>query len=237
MAELIVSLDVHSKEKARKLIEILGSSVEYYKIGPVPLFAYGTDIIEFLIEKGKKVFLDMKFFDIPNTVENAVYNSCKLRVSSISVHTMGGIKMLKSAISGRNKARAETKIIGVTILTSFTQEDLEIVGIKQDIDFHIEHLAKLAFETGLDGIVCSARELKFLRKKFPDGFLMFCPGIRPGGSTKDDQKRVADVSQAVRDGADYIIVGRPVIENDNPLTVVQQIKKEIMENEKSGKSS
>lgn len=236
MAELIVSLDTDIREKTEELIEILGSSIDYYKVGPVPLLAFGTQFIEFLSKKGKRIFLDLKFFDIPNTVEKAVYNACKLKPDLLTVHTLGGTEMLKAAISGRNKSGNNTKIIGVTILTSFSQEEIEGLGMKGSIDSHILRLAEMAFETGLDGIVCSARELDLLIKKFPHGFLKVCPGIRPGSSF-DDQKRIATVSQAVKDGADYLVVGRPIIESNNPLEVVNQIKKEILENEPERKST
>ncbi|MCX7704953.1 MAG: orotidine-5'-phosphate decarboxylase [bacterium] len=231
MAELIVSLDINNRKDIEKLIEMLGSSVEHYKIGPVPLLTFGTEIMEFLSNKKKKIFLDLKFFDIPNTVENAVYSACKLNPHLLTVHTLGGKNMLKAAISGRNRAGGDTKIIGVTLLTSFSQEDLENIGIKGNIDECILQLAEISFECGLDGIVCSARELEFLRKKFPSDFLMVCPGIRPGGNRFDDQKRSATVSQAVRNGADYLVIGRPIIESENPVAVVSQIKTEIKENE------
>ncbi|MCM8758986.1 MAG: orotidine-5'-phosphate decarboxylase [Candidatus Omnitrophica bacterium] len=236
MAELIVSLDTDDRKSAENLIEKLGTLVEYYKIGPIPLLAFGTQFIEYLSKTGKKVFLDLKFFDIPNTVEMAVYNSCKLNISMLTVHILGGKKMLKAAISGRNKSDSNTKIIGVTILTSFSQEEIEEAGMQGEIDSNILRLADIAFETGLDGIVCSAKELRLLRKKFPQSFLMVCPGIRPDGTSCDDQKRTSTVGQAIKDGADFLVVGRPIIESNNPGEVVRQIKKEIMENE-YGKST
>ncbi|MCM8822361.1 MAG: orotidine-5'-phosphate decarboxylase [Candidatus Omnitrophica bacterium] len=236
MTELIVSLDVDEKESAEKLVEMLGESVDYYKIGAVLLMASGMDIVKSLEKQGKKIFFDLKFFDIPNTVEHAVYHACRMRPFFLTVHVSGGPAMLKAAIAGRNKSGVQTRIIGVTILTSFNQQDIELLGFKRNIESYIERLATLAFESGIDGIVCSARDLEFLRKKFPENFLMVCPGIRPGISL-DDQKRVASVRQAARAGADYIVVGRPILESKNPLAIVQQIKEEIKENETQQKNS
>ncbi|MCM8764472.1 MAG: orotidine-5'-phosphate decarboxylase [Candidatus Omnitrophica bacterium] len=236
MAELIVSLDVDEKESAERLVEMLGESVDYYKIGAVPLMAFGMDIVKLLQKHGKKIFLDLKFFDIPNTVEHAVYHACRFRPFLLTVHVSGGPAMLKAAITGRNKSGSNNRIIGVTVLTSFNQQDIELLGFKGNIESYIEQLADMAFESGIDGIVCSARDLGFLKKKFPENFLMVCPGIRPGIS-QDDQKRVASVSQAVKSGADYIVVGRPILESENPLTIVQQIKEEIRKNETRRKNT
>jgi len=236
MAELVVSLDIDDRRTAERLIQLLGSSVSHYKIGSVPLMAFGVDIIETLQKEKKKVFFDLKFFDIPNTVEHAVYHVCRMQPELLTVHISGGINMLKAAISGRNRSGSKTKIIGVTVLTSFEQEDLESIGINENMETHITRLAGMAFESGIDGIVCSARDLEFLRKKFPRDFLMVCPGIRPG-TCSDDQKRVSTVCQAVRSGADYLVIGRPITESENPVEVVEQIKKEIAENEIQQKNS
>lgn len=232
MAELIVSLDIDKKEKAEKLVETLGSYVEHYKVGAVPFMAFGMDIVRYLEKHRKKLFFDLKFFDIPNTVEHAVYHVCCLmKPELLTVHISGSIEMLKAAISGRDKSGSKTKIIGVTVLTSLCQKDLELTGINSSVDSQVLRLAQMAYDTGIDGIVCSVRELEFLRRRFPENFLMVCPGIRLGNSD-DDQKRIATVAQAVKAGADYLVVGRPVIESKNPKEVVEIIKKQIKENEK-----
>lgn len=231
MSELIVSLDIDKREKAEKLVETLGSSVEIYKVGAIPIMAFGMDIVRYLEKQKKKIFLDLKFFDIPNTVEHAVYHACcMMKPLLLTVHISGSIEMLKAAISGRDRSSSKTKIIGVTVLTSLCQKDLELTGITSSIDSHVLRLAQIAYETKIDGIVCSVRELEFLRKRFPENFLMVCPGIRPSVS-QDDQKRVATVAQAVKAGADYLVVGRPVIESKNPKEVVEMMKKQIKENE------
>ncbi len=230
MAELIVSLDLTDRSEIKRIIEILGDSVSHYKVGAVPLIACGLDIVEYLKRLDKKVFFDLKFYDIPNTVEQAVYSVCKMDVDLLTVHSSGGKNMLRAAISGRNKSGSKTKIIGVTLLTSFSQEDLDEMCIKTDVETHVLKLAQISFESGLDGIVCSVKELSSIRSRFPVNFLTVCPGIRIEPSS-DDQKRVSGITQAIKSGADYIVVGRPVIMNKEPLSVVKMIRRLMEENE------
>ncbi|HOK79649.1 MAG TPA: orotidine-5'-phosphate decarboxylase [bacterium] len=232
MAELIVGLDVKEKSILERIVDNLGDSVIYYKIGAIPFTAFGPGVIGWLKHSGKKVFFDLKFFDIPNTVELAVECACGMGVDLLTVHILGGKNMLESAIKARNKVNLETKIVGVTVLTSFTETDLIAVGINETIEKQILHLAEIGYRCGLDGIVCSPQDLNLLRKKFPDSFLMVCPGIRPE-SSHDDQKRIATPSEAVKSGADYLVIGRPIIQSPNPVEVVKRIKKEIKENERS----
>ncbi len=230
MPELIVSLDISERKNAEAIIEKLSSSVIFYKIGAIPFTAFGPEIIRQLVFSGKKVFLDLKFFDIPNTIENTVQCACSMGVELLTVHILGGRNMLKAAVRARNRTNPGTRIIGVTILTSFSDDDIKEIGFSDDINKQVLNLAEIGYDCGIDGIVCSVQELGFLRKRFGPPFLMVCPGIRAKLSD-DDQKRTATVSQAVKAGADYIVVGRPVIESENPLLVVEQFKKEIIENE------
>ncbi|MGB9642507.1 MAG: orotidine-5'-phosphate decarboxylase [Candidatus Ratteibacteria bacterium] len=230
MAELIVGLDVKEKSILERIVNDLGDSVIYYKIGPIPFTSFGPDVVHWLKRLEKKVFFDLKFFDIPNTVELAVECACDIGIDLLTVHILGGENMLESAIRARNKINPETKIVGVTVLTSFTENDLIAAGINETMENQILHLAETGYRCGLDGIVCSPQDLKLLRKKFPDRFVMVCPGIRPK-SSHDDQKRIGTASQAVKSGADYLVVGRPIIQSPDPLEVVRQIKKEIRENE------
>lgn len=230
MPELIVSLDTSERENADAIIEKLGSSVRFYKIGVIPFTAFGPRIIKKLVLSRKKVFLDLKFFDIPNTVENAVECACSMEVELLTVHILGGRNMLKAAVRARNRSNTKTKIIGVTILTSFSNEDIKEIGFSMDINRQILKLTEIGYDCGIDGIVCSVQELSFLRERFRHPFLMVCPGIRPRASD-DDQKRTATVCEAVKAGADYLVVGRPVIESQNPLLVVEQFNRKIKENE------
>jgi len=230
MAELIVGLDISEKQNAKALVEQLGSAVDFYKIGSIPFTAFGPEIINKLSTSGKKVFLDLKFFDIPNTVEKSVECACGMAVACLTVHILGGSAMLKAAVRAKNRVNAGTKIIGVTMLTSFSNQDIQEIGFSMDINKQILKLAEVGYDNGLDGIVCSVWELGLLRKKFRQPFLMVCPGIRMQ-ILSDDQKRAATVSQAIKAGADWIVVGRPVIESKNPLVVVEQIKREIKEHE------
>jgi len=232
MAELIVSLDIREKSVLENLVKKIGDAVAYYKIGAIPFTAFGPDVIHWLKRSGKKVFFDLKFFDIPNTVELAVECACSMGIDLLTVHIHGGRKMLESTKRARDNTNPETKIIGVTVLTSFTGEDLINVGIRETMEHQLLHLADTGYQCGLDGIVCSPQDLKLLRKKFPDNFLMVCPGIRPA-SSNDDQKRIATATEAVKSGADYLVVGRPIIQSPDPLAVVEQIRKEIKENEQN----
>ncbi|HOC01953.1 MAG TPA: orotidine-5'-phosphate decarboxylase [Candidatus Ratteibacteria bacterium] len=231
MPELIVSLDIAERKEAEAVVEKLGSSVMFYKVGIIPFTAFGPKIIRWLTLLGKRVFLDLKFFDIPNTVENAVKSACDMGVELLTVHILGGSNMLKTAIKARNTGNTDTKIIGVTILTSFSDNDIKEIGLYMDINNHILKLTELGYKCGIDGIVCSVHELNLLREKFRHPFLMVCPGIRIKASG-DDQKRTATVSQAVSAGADYLVVGRPIIKSEDPLLVVEQIKMEMKKNEK-----
>jgi orotidine-5'-phosphate decarboxylase len=214
LTELIVALDVENFKQAEKFLDLLIPDVKIFKVGSQLFTAAGPEIIKAIQEWGAEVFLDLKYHDIPNTVKNAVSAAANLKVKMLTIHTSGGKDMLTAAISVPNRP----KIIGVTVLTSKKEDN---VGDR------VLELAKLAKESGLDGVVCSVYEAAQVKKECGKDFIVVTPGIRPQGAAKDDQARVATAKDVVKAGADYIVVGRPIIESKNPKETVQNILKEI----------
>ncbi|MFH1622746.1 MAG: orotidine-5'-phosphate decarboxylase [Candidatus Omnitrophota bacterium] len=212
--ELIVALDVDSYKKAEQLINSLYPKVKFFKVGSQLFTACGPSIIKMIKKRGAKVFLDLKFHDIPNTVKNAVKSAAKLKVDILTVHLSGGLDMLKAAASVTKKI----KIVGVTVLTSKKEKNI----LRK-----VLQLAKLAKQAKLDGVVCSVQEAANVRSACGKNFSIITPGIRPKGSTLGDQKRVASAKDALSAGADFIVVGRPITEANNPKKAAQQIIKEI----------
>ncbi len=211
---LILALDVEGLKQAKQFVDLLYPEVKIFKVGSQLFTAAGPEIVKVIQDKGAEVFLDLKYHDIPNTVKNAVSAAASLKVKMLTVHISGGKEMLISAASVINRP----KIIGVTILTSKDEDNAK--------DKVLE-LSKLAKESGLDGVVCSVREASLVKKECGKDFIVVTPGIRPQGAAKDDQARVATAKDAIKAGADYIVVGRPIIESKNPKETVLQIIKEI----------
>ncbi|MBP7795206.1 MAG: orotidine-5'-phosphate decarboxylase [Elusimicrobiales bacterium] len=221
MAELIIALDCDIK-RAEEVVECVGGRVNFFKVGPVMFIRYGRSIIDFLVSKNLKVFLDLKLHDIPNTVSTAIKNAADMGVYSISVHTLGGSEMLEKAVA---VARGSIKLWGITVLTSMMDEDLIKIGIKKSVNEEVLNLAKLAKCCGVDGIVSSARDLDYIKKDI-SGLKFITPSIRLMDSG-DDQKRFTSPGFAVEHGSDYLVVGRPVIESNEPLMVVEKILEEM----------
>ena len=212
--ELIVALDVDSCKKAMQLVNALYPKVKFFKVGSQLFTACGPQILKDIYRKGARAFLDLKFHDIPNTVKKAVESAKKLNVFMLTMHLSGGLEMLQAAAIIRNKP----KLVGVTILTS------QKIG---NMDKKVLSLAKVAKKAKLDGIVCSVHEAAKVRRSCGKSFLIVTPGIRPKGSAAGDQKRVATATDAVRAGANYIVVGRPIIKAKNPKKVAIDIIKEL----------
>jgi len=227
--QLIVALDVDSFEKARRLVEQLKEEVNIFKVGSEIFTACGRDIIHYLLKLDKKVFLDLKFHDIPNTVANAVSAAVNLRTGDQSifmctVHTVGGRQMLERACAAAEKAAQDIDvprplIVGITVLTSEDKAD--------NIQNLVLQRAQLAKSCGLDGIVASSQEAEFLRREMGNDFLIITPGIRPAGADVGDQKRVTTPKDAVHAGSNFLVVGRPIIAADNPLESAKSILQEI----------
>jgi orotidine-5'-phosphate decarboxylase len=222
---LIFAMDVPTHEEARRLVDLLGDSVQVYKLG-LQVFLAGAyyDLIETLTGKGKKVFVDLKFFDVPETVKLAVAQLKNRGVSFATVH--GNEAMLQAAVSEKNGIN----ILAVTALTSLDDKDMQDLGFQCDVKALVLSRAKRALSVGCDGVISSGLEAEELRKIHGDKFLIVSPGIRPvENRTLDDQKRITTVEGALRKGADYIVVGRPIRNAAHPRQAAEQIQQEIAE--------
>jgi orotidine-5'-phosphate decarboxylase len=224
---IIVALDVPGAKAAFDLVDRLGDSASFYKVG-APLFTRGgSDVIRELKKRKKRVFLDLKFHDIPNTVARAVESAAELDVDLLTIHATGGAAMMRAAreAAGENGP----KILAVTILTSFGIDDAEQVWGKKlnSLREEVSRLGALAVEAGADGVVASPLEAEALKRRHGSAFLVVTPGIRPRGSEAGDQVRTATAGEAARAGADYLVVGRPVIEAADPKKVLDEMHDDI----------
>ena len=229
MAELIVALDVNTREEAVSKVKVIGESVDFYKIGLELFTAEGPDVVKAVKDLGKRVFLDLKFHDIPRTVERAVKSGGKLGVDLMTIHSVGGKAMIQAAAQAAAEfGAAAPKILAVTVLTSLDQTDLEDVGIKGRTPVEqVEAMAKFAIENGANGLVCSPKEVGNLSKLLKAGTLFITPGVRPAGAAVGDQKRVATPADAVRDGATHLVVGRPILAAEDPVAAAKAIRAEM----------
>lgn len=224
---LIVALDGDCLDHAAQLVDMLKGEVANFKIGMQLFTACGPDSIKMVQDHGGKVFLDLKYHDIPSTVAKAVYIATKLKVAMINIHATGGRKMMAEALAASKDAAVgePPMIIGVTVLTSM--ESLGDIGIQYEIREHVLRLAQLTQEVGLHGVLASPLEIQPIRQKCGKKFLIVTPGIRPTGTHLDDQARIASPKQAIQAGADYLVIGRPITEAKNPLLAVKNILKEM----------
>jgi orotidine-5'-phosphate decarboxylase len=224
---LIVALDVSSASEAQKIASSLGDSVQTYKVGMQLYTAEGPQVVGDLIASGKKVFLDLKYHDIPTTVAAAVREAAQLGVSMLTVHASGGSKMLRAAAEAARNRDAQTKVLAVTVLTSMDETDLRETGINDPVLDQVIRLASIALKSGCEGIVSSAHEVKALRAKLGDEFLAVTPGVRPAGASHGDQARVVTPAEAIAAGATHIVVGRPITAVPNPARAAADILREI----------
>ncbi|MFQ5689010.1 MAG: orotidine-5'-phosphate decarboxylase [Gemmatimonadota bacterium] len=221
---LIVALDVESPARARQLVEQLGDAIQFYKLG-LQLFLAGGyfELADWLAGLGKKVFVDLKLFDVPNTVESAVRQLHGRQLSFLTVH--GNDAILEAACRGRDES---LKILAVTALTSLDQRDMEDLGFHTDLDRLVVSRARRAAHIGCDGVIASGREVPALREALGRAILIVVPGIRPRAAPdSDDQKRTVDVEEAFRRGADYIVVGRPIRQAADPRAVATDMQARI----------
>lgn len=234
---IIVALDTDVIFKAEKMVRTLGPLVSTYKVGLRLFTKSGVNLLTMLKRYKKNIFLDLKFHDIPNTVAGAAESATELGVWAFNVHASGGIDMMRAARDAALRKAKELKIVppkvlGVTVLTSMNEEALTEAGVGRNIKEQVVYLAKLAQKSGLDGVVASPKEIGDIRKSCGRNFLIVTPGIRPekvkgerlkAEDKKDDQKRVMTARDAIAAGADYIVVGRPVIEAKDPVETVKKI--------------
>ena len=221
---LIVALDVPTQTEALELVRELSPEVGFFKIGPQLYIAGGPEIVRGVLATGAKVFLDLKLHDIPNTVGKAVESAHRLGVQMLTIHLSGGEEMIRAAIAGR---KHNMSILGVTVLTSASEQTLRETGVSDKIENHVLRLAKLGVTAGIDGVVASPREIKMLRAEFADKIKIVVPGIRPSWSEAGDQKRVMTPREAFEHGADYLVIGRPVIAHPSPCAAVAKILSEL----------
>lgn len=227
--KIIVALDVSTAEEALSFIEQLREEVGAFKIGLQLFTAGGARFVREIVESGIKIFLDLKFHDIPNTVAKASIEAARLGVWMFNVHASGGSEMMRRTIKEVREACAkenlkQPKIIAVTVLTSSNEETLREVGVIEDVPSQVLKLAKLTAESGLDGVVASPREIQLIRSEINDrDFLIVTPGVRPQMRNSDDQKRVLTPAEAVNAGADYLVIGRPILQAENPVSTVGEI--------------
>lgn len=217
LTQIILALDVDNLEEAALFVDRLYPKIKIFKVGSHLFTAYGPRIIELIHKKGAEVFLDLKYFDIPNTVAQAVAAAVRHKVKMLTLHISGGKEMLEAAVVTAEveakKARlTRPLLIGVTVLTSRPAKPKDVLA-----------LAKTGIESGLDGIVCSAREAGLLRRKIKKDFLIITPGIRMNSSSVNDQRRTATVEQAVKAGSDFLVIGRPILKADNPLEKTEEL--------------
>lgn len=224
---LIVALDVSSAAEAREIVAAVGDSAATFKVGKQLFTAEGPALVRDLIASGRKVFLDLKFHDIPNTVAGAVSEAAKLNVSMLTVHASGGTKMLKAATEAASQSFSKPLVLGVTVLTSFNEADLQEQGITDGVHAHVLRLAGMALQAGCGGIVASAQEASHLRQTLGTGFAIVTPGVRPAGGDADDQARVVSPRAAVEAGASYIVVGRPITAASDPERAAAAIIAEL----------
>ncbi len=230
---IIVALDLRGYENIVKLVDSLGNKALWFKLGAVNFTAYSDKLIKALKERNKKIFLDLKYHDIPNTVKEAVYSACEIGVDMLTIHSIGGVDMMRAAKDGVKNfedkyGKKGATILAVTVLTSFNKQTLKRdMFVDMDVEDMVIDLAKNAKVAGIDGLVASAKETHLLREAFGDYFSIVTPGIRLPSSSKDDQKRVTTPCEAIKTGSNYIVVGRPIYASDNPLNSFDEIIKNM----------
>ncbi|MGE3508521.1 MAG: orotidine-5'-phosphate decarboxylase [Vicinamibacterales bacterium] len=228
---LLVALDVDTVEEALTLADDLRGVVGGYKIGSRLFTSRGPSLVQQMVAKGDRVFLDLKFHDIPNTVAGAVAAATRLGVWMVNVHASGGEEMMRAARTAaddeaRRAGIAPPLVIAVTVLTSFDQAGLSSVGISNAVPDQVARLARLAQTAGLDGVVASPQEIGLIRDACGPDFAIVTPGIRGAGDQKGDQKRTASANDALAAGASYLVVGRPIIAAPNPRAAAERIATE-----------
>jgi orotidine-5'-phosphate decarboxylase len=227
--KIIVALDFPQVQPALDLVARLEPSLCRLKVGKELFTAAGPQLVEKLMQRGFEVFLDLKFHDIPNTTAQACKAAASLGVWMVNVHALGGRKMMEAARDAVASSAHPPKLIAVTVLTSMAQEDLAGIGIAATPAEMVLRLAKLAQDSGLDGVVCSAQEAAMLRQHCGSNFCLVTPGIRPADAAADDQSRIMTPAAALKNGSSYLVIGRPVTRAADPLLALQNISREIGE--------
>ena len=226
--KILIALDYDDQEVALNFVKQLSPDTCRLKVGKEMFTYFGPTFVKELIDLGFDVFLDLKFHDIPNTVAKAVTAAAKMGVWMVNVHASGGFEMMSKAKSVLEQFGDKAPLlIAVTVLTSMDETELKRLGVDKSAQEQVIYLAKLAKEAGLDGVVCSAQEAKALKTELGENFKLVTPGIRPEGSDAGDQKRIMTPKQAIDAGSDYLVIGRPITQADNPVKVLRDVNKSI----------
>lgn len=230
---IIIALDYSDPKDAKEIVERLGDEAVVYKVGLELFLNSKGEMVDYLVEKGKKVFLDLKFHDIPNTTTMASLFAAKEKCFMFNVHASGGKTMMSRVAKAVKEVNSDVKVIGVTVLTSFSEEEIKET-------FHSElslkdlalNWARLSKESGLDGIVSSPWEAEKIKELCGKDFLTVCPGVRPQWSAANDQERIMTPAQAIKKGCDFLVIGRPITKHENPVEAFKMIMNEIEEGDK-----
>lgn len=226
--KLIVALDYDNQDEALNLVDQLEPADCALKVGSEMFTLFGTDFVKSLVRRQFKIFLDLKFHDIPNTVAQSCKACAELGVWMINVHALGGLRMMQAAKHALEEYGTNRPLlIAVTVLTSFTEDELRFLGINNSIEEQVKRLASLAKDAGLDGVVSSAYEVKSIKQSCGSDFLTVTPGIRLSNNSKNDQSRVMTPQQAIIQGSDYLVVGRPITQALNPALIISDILRDI----------
>ena len=227
--QLILALDYPYVQEAIAMIHKVRPAVTHYKVGLELYSATGGDLFHYFNDEELDFFVDLKFHDIPNTVAQAVRRIMPHRPTLMTVHAFGGMKMLRAAADAKNEHEhgTHTKLVAVTVLTHHTDQEMPGLGVERSVSDQAKRLAELAQKSGVDGVVCSAHEAETLRDLCGEDFVLVCPGIRPAGAAANDQSRIMTPKQALETGADYLVVGRPIRNADDPKLAAEAILSEM----------
>lgn len=228
--KIIFALDVKGLEDISRYAGMLSGKVGMFKIGKELFTSCGPEAVKMVQDQGGSVFLDLKYHDIPNTVAQAMVAASRMGVQLVNLHALGGFEMMKSAADEvrREMGEQRPKLLAVTILTSSTADTLQQVGIDHPVEDMVVRLARLAQDAGMDGVVASPLEIELIRQACGPEFLIVTPGVRPAFAAADDQKRIMTPAEAVRAGADYLVIGRPIAKAPDPVIAAEMIVEEIM---------
>ena len=224
---VIVALDFDNEASALALADQLNPNQCRLKVGKELFVAAGPKLVKSLTDRGFDIFLDLKFHDIPNTVAKAILAAADLGVWMSNVHAGGGGRMMTAAKQAIEQHGGDMLLIAVTVLTSMDDSDLQQAGVSRTVGDQVMALARLTKQSGLDGVVCSAQEASALRQQLGQGFKLVTPGIRLAGSALDDQRRIVSAPQAIKLGSDYLVIGRPITQSDNPVSMLQEINQSL----------
>ncbi len=227
--QLILALDLETREEALAMLDRLGDSLKWVKIGLQLFTAYGPDFVREVSDRGYQVFLDLKLHDIPNTVAKAVQSIASLPVDLLTLHASGGGEMMEWANKARADHAPDLKLLAVTVLTSMDEAQLRSLNVSATPEEQVLHLADLTIRSGVQGLVCSSLELEPLRNRLGQDPVIVTPGIRPAGSAADEQKRIMTPAAAAAAGSSFIVVGRPILRADDPAAAAQAIQGDLIQ--------